>query len=106
MFENDGLWPCKCRQCSKEWYASIAAIRADEETLCPYCDVRNTFHLPDFNRALAAARSGDYDFSYLERIFAAVSLGSPCCHGTGTSLARSMTRKVPAMCGAPRTRRR
>ena len=62
MFENDGLWPCKCRQCKKEWYASIAAIRADEVILCPYCDVRDSFHLPDFNRALAAARSGDYDF--------------------------------------------
>jgi hypothetical protein len=68
MFENDGLWPCKCRQCKKEWYASIAAIRADEVILCPYCDVRDSFRLPDFNQALAAARSGDYDFSYLERI--------------------------------------
>ena len=46
MFENDGLWPCKCRQCKKEWYASIAAIRADEVILCPYCDVRDFFVSP------------------------------------------------------------
>ena len=68
MFDDDGLWPCKCERCEHEWYASIAAIRADNETSCPTCNARNIVPLPQFNLALVAARKGNYDFSYLVRI--------------------------------------
>lgn len=68
MFDDDGLWPCKCEQCEHEWYSSIAAIRADNEAHCPACNARNVIPSPEFNRALAAARRGSYDFSYLVRI--------------------------------------
>jgi hypothetical protein len=68
MFQDDGLWPCKCEQCEHEWYSSIAAIRADEEAACPACNGRNIIPLPAFNLAVAAARAGNYDFSYLMRI--------------------------------------
>ena len=77
MFEDEGLWPCKCEQCEHEWYSSIAGIRADKEALCPYCGVCNAFSLPDFDRALAAARAGDYDFSYLIRISPQFRSGAP-----------------------------
>jgi hypothetical protein len=68
MFEDDGLWPCKCRECEHEWYSSIAAMRADGEVACPTCGARNSIGLTEFDRALTAARTGCYDFSYLERI--------------------------------------
>jgi hypothetical protein len=68
MFEDDGLWPCKCEHCEHEWYSSIAAIRADNEAFCPACSARNIIPSPQFNLALAAARRGSYDFSYLVRI--------------------------------------
>jgi len=77
MFDDDGLWPCKCERCEHEWYSSIAAMRADKEALCPACSVRNTIPLPDFDRALAAARAGSYDFSYLARISPQFRSGSP-----------------------------
>jgi hypothetical protein len=68
MFEDDGLWPCKCERCEHEWYSSIAAMRADNEAFCPACSARNSIPSPQFNLALAAARKGSYDFSYLVRI--------------------------------------
>ncbi len=68
MFDDDGLWPCKCEHCEHEWYSSIAAIRADNEAFCPACGGRNLVPSPQFNLALAAARDGAYDFSYLVRI--------------------------------------
>ena len=68
MFEDDGLWPCKCSTCEHEWYSSIAAMRADSEVVCPACGVSNSIPLTEFDRALTAARAGSYDFSYLERI--------------------------------------
>lgn len=77
MFHDDGLWPCKCEQCEHEWYSSIAAMRADEEALCPGCGARNTIPLSAFDRAVAAARAGDYDFSYLVRISPQFLSGAP-----------------------------
>ena len=68
MFDDDGLWPCKCSVCEHEWYSSIAAMRADCEVICPACGVQNSIPLAEFDRAVLAARSGRYDFSYLERI--------------------------------------
>jgi hypothetical protein len=68
MFEDDGLWPCKCSKCGHEWYSSIAAIRADAEVDCSDCGSRNSMAIGEFDRALTAARAGRYDFSYLERI--------------------------------------
>jgi DNA-directed RNA polymerase subunit RPC12/RpoP len=68
MFDDDGLWPCKCSACAHEWYSSIAAMRADEEVACPSCDARNFIPPTEFVSALLEARSGRYDFSYLERI--------------------------------------
>jgi hypothetical protein len=68
MFEDDGLWPCKCSQCGHEWYSSIAAIRADAEVACSTCGVRNSIALAEFDSALVAARIGSYDFSYLVHI--------------------------------------
>jgi len=68
MFNDDGLWPCKCERCEHEWYSSIAAIRADNEAFCPACSTRNIIPSPQFNLALTAARKGSYDFSYLVRI--------------------------------------
>jgi hypothetical protein len=68
MFEDDGLWPCKCGECEHEWYSSVAAMRADREVICPACSTRNLFPLSRFTRALQAARAGSYDFSYLVRI--------------------------------------
>ena len=68
MFDDDGLWPCKCNACAHEWYTSIAAMRADGEAVCPTCSVPNSVPVTEFDRALAAARSGRYDFSYLVRI--------------------------------------
>jgi hypothetical protein len=68
MFDDDGLWPCKCNACAHEWYSSIASMRADGETVCPTCSVPNSIPLGEFDSALAAARIGRYDFSYLVRI--------------------------------------
>jgi hypothetical protein len=68
MFDDDGLWPCKCNGCEHEWYASIAAMRADGEAVCPTCGARNFIPPAEFNSAVSAARSGSYDFSYLVRI--------------------------------------
>jgi hypothetical protein len=68
MFEDDGLWPCKCSACEHEWYSSIAAMRADAEVLCPACSARNAIPPSEFDVALLAARTGSYDFSYLARI--------------------------------------
>jgi hypothetical protein len=68
MFDDDGLWPCKCDDCEHEWYSSIAAIRADKEAHCPACSARNIIPAPQFSVALDAARRGSYDFSYLVRI--------------------------------------
>jgi hypothetical protein len=76
MFEDDGLWPCKCESCEHEWYSSIAAIRADNEVSCPTCHARNILPLAQFNLALAAARKGYYDFSYLARISPQFRFGS------------------------------
>lgn len=77
MFSDDGLWPCKCEHCEHEWYSSIAAIRAESETHCPACDARNAVPSPAFDRALAAAREGSYDFSYLVRISPQFRSGAP-----------------------------
>ncbi len=68
MFEDDGLWPCKCHGCKHEWYSSIAAMRADGEVTCPSCDAPNAIALAEFDSAVFAARLGRYDFSYLVRI--------------------------------------
>jgi hypothetical protein len=68
MFEDDGLWPCKCSACEHEWYSSIAAMRADREAVCPGCSTHNFIPVIEFDSALLAARTGTYDFSYLERI--------------------------------------
>jgi hypothetical protein len=68
MFDDDGLWPCKCSACEHEWYSSIAAMRADSEAVCPACATRNSIPIAEFDRALIAARLGRYDFSYLVRI--------------------------------------
>jgi hypothetical protein len=68
MFEDDGLWPCKCIECGHEWYSSIAAIRADAEVACSACGGRNSMAIAEFDRAVRAARAGRYDFSYLVRI--------------------------------------
>ena len=75
MFDDDGLWPCKCSACEHEWYSSIAAIRADGEATCPACSAPNFIPIADFDRALVAARTGSYDFSYLERIPAQFRFG-------------------------------
>lgn len=69
MFEDDGLWPCKCSECEHEWYSSVAAMRADGKVICPTCETHNFIPLAKFNRALQAARDGSYDFSYLVRIW-------------------------------------
>jgi hypothetical protein len=68
MFDDDGLWPCKCSECEHEWYSSIVAMRADCEAICPVCSSRNLVPLAEFDRAVLAARTGSYDFSYLVRI--------------------------------------
>jgi hypothetical protein len=68
MFDDDGLWPCKCNACAHEWYSSIAAMRAEGETICPTCRTPNSIPPVEFASALAAARTGRYDFSYLVRI--------------------------------------
>jgi hypothetical protein len=68
MFDDDGLWPCKCDSCGHEWYSSIAAMRADREAICPACGERNSIPGAEFDRAVLAARAGSYDFSYLVRI--------------------------------------
>jgi hypothetical protein len=68
MFNDDGLWPCKCSRCGHEWYTSIASIRADAEVDCSDCGNRNSMAIAEFDRALSAARAGSYDFSYLVRI--------------------------------------
>jgi hypothetical protein len=68
MFEDDGLWPCKCRECGHEWYSSIAAIRADAQVACSACGGCNSIAMGEFDSALRAARTGSYDFSYLVRI--------------------------------------
>jgi hypothetical protein len=77
MFDDDGLWPCKCEHCKHEWYTSIAAIRADNEASCPACNARNVIPSPQFNLALTAARQGSYDFSYLVRISPRFRSGAP-----------------------------
>jgi len=81
MFEDDGLWPCKCEQCEHEWYSSIAAMRADNEARCPDCSACNIIPPPEFNLALAAARAGRYDFSYLVRISPQYQSGAPVSRG-------------------------
>ena len=68
MFEDDGLWPCKCSRCEHEWYTSIAAIRADAKVVCSACGDLNFLSTAEFDRALRAARAGRYNFSYLVRI--------------------------------------
>jgi hypothetical protein len=68
MFEDDGLWPCKCNECGHEWYSSIAAIRAEAEVACSACGGCNSVATGEFDSALRAARAGSYDFSYLVRI--------------------------------------
>jgi hypothetical protein len=68
MFDDDGLWPCKCGECGHEWYSSIAAMRADCEAICPTCSSQNSIPSVEFDRAVLAARTGSYDFSYLVRI--------------------------------------
>ena len=68
MFNDDGLWPCKCSGCAHEWYSSIAAIRADAEVACSACGSRNAIAISEFDSALLAARTGSYDFSYLVHI--------------------------------------
>ena len=68
MFDDDGLWPCKCSACEHEWYGSIAAMRADSEAICPTCSAHNSIPVGEFTRALLAARTGSYDFSYLVKI--------------------------------------
>jgi DNA-directed RNA polymerase subunit RPC12/RpoP len=77
MFNDDGLWPCKCSACEHEWYSSIAAMRADGEVACPSCDARNFVPLADFDSAVLAARTGRYDFSYLVHIPAQFQSGLP-----------------------------
>ena len=76
MFDDDGLWPCKCSACEHEWYSSIAAIRADAEAICPTCGAPNFIPHEQFDRALIAARTGSYDFSYLERILPQFRFGT------------------------------
>ena len=68
MFNDDGLWPCKCSACEHEWYSSIAAMRADREVSCPSCGECNFVPLAEFDSAVLATRLGRYDFSYLVRI--------------------------------------
>jgi hypothetical protein len=77
MFDDDGLWPCKCSGCEHEWYSSIAAMRADAEVTCPACTAQNFIPLMEFDRALLAARTGSYDFSYLVRIPPQFQSGAP-----------------------------
>ena len=77
MFEDDGLWPCKCSACKHEWYSSIAAMRADRAVACPSCDARNSIPLAEFDSAVLAARSGRYDFSYLVHIPPQFQSGAP-----------------------------
>ena len=77
MFNDDGLWPCKCSACEHEWYSSIAAMRADGEVICPTCGEPNSIPPTDFDHAVLAARSGHYDFSYLVRIPPEFQSGSP-----------------------------
>jgi hypothetical protein len=77
MFDDDGLWPCKCSGCEHEWYSSIAAIRADREVTCPACSAPNSIPPGEFDRAVLAARSGRYDFSYLVRIAPEFQFGAP-----------------------------
>jgi len=90
MFEDDGLWPCKCEHCEHEWYSSIAAMRADSEAFCPACSGRNLIPSPLFDLALAAARRGAYDFSYLVRIppqFRSGALAAPTRAGAASRAA-------------------
>jgi hypothetical protein len=68
MFEDDGLWPCKCSACGHEWYTSIVAIRADAAVSCSTCGGRSSIAIAEFDSAVIAARAGSYDFSYLVRI--------------------------------------
>ncbi len=63
MYDDDGLWPCKCNACAHEWYSSIAAMRADGATVCPTCSASNSIVIAEFDRALAGARLGRYGFS-------------------------------------------
>jgi hypothetical protein len=77
MFDDDGLWPCKCSGCEHEWYSSIVAMRADCEVICPICSTRNFVPLVEFDRAVLAARTGSYDFSYLVRISPQFQSGTP-----------------------------
>jgi len=77
MFDDNGLWPCKCHGCEHEWYSSIAAMRADGAVACPFCDVHNSIPLAEFDSAVLAARSGRYDFSYLEHIPPRFQSGAP-----------------------------
>jgi len=77
MFDDDGLWPCKCSGCRHEWYSSIAAMRADCEVICPACSAHNFIPLVEFDQAVLAARTGRYDFSYLVRIRPEFQSGAP-----------------------------
>jgi hypothetical protein len=81
MFDDNGLWPCKCSDCEHEWYASIAAMRADREAVCPACSAHNVIPLSEFDRALLAARMGSYDFSYLVRISPEFRSGASAARG-------------------------
>jgi hypothetical protein len=76
MFDDDGLWPCKCSECEHEWYSSIAAMRAEAVVICPTCGAPNFIPIVEFDRALNAARTGSYDFSYLARIPAQFRFGT------------------------------
>ena len=68
MFDDDGLWPCKCSRCGHEWYSSIVAMRANGEVACSACAARNIVIPAEFDNAVTAARTGSYDFSYLVQI--------------------------------------
>ncbi|HEX6001923.1 MAG TPA: hypothetical protein VFZ16_21380 [Hyphomicrobiaceae bacterium] len=68
MFEDDGLWPCKCSHCKHEWYSSIIAMRGNGEVACSACGARHPIARAEFDNAVTAARTGAYDFSYLVQI--------------------------------------
>ena len=88
MFEDDGLWPCKCSACGHKWYTSIVAIRADAAVACSACGDRNSIAIAEFDSAVIAARAGSYDFSYLVRIQRQLRAGAPAlARSAGSSLA-------------------
>jgi hypothetical protein len=89
MFDDDGLWPCKCNACEHEWYSSIAAMRADAEAICPACGESNFISLAEFDSALVSARTGTYDFSYLVRIPPQFRFGASLQHKEPVDFVRS-----------------